>query len=329
MHQLSQDKGVLDSFHTLDLLAWRIAMSQAVVPLDIHELGPAPFAGRCRQASVGAVGLFDMETSAHMVHRTPQLITDDQPRFYKMSLLLSGRLRLEQDGRTAELQPGDLAVYDTHRPYTLTFPEPSRAMVMIFPQEMVALTAEEVSEVTAVRIPGDHGFGRMINPFFAELSRNLDQLSGAYASRLVHSALDLMVTMLSRELHSRDQSIPASGNLTRQIREYILTNLSDESLTPSSIAAAHFISLRYLYTLFSSGEGQTVSAWIRSQRLARIRRDLTDPLYAEKPVSWIAGRWGLHDAAHFSRLFKAEHGEAPSAYRRRHLQDGVALAHAA
>lgn len=331
MHQLTKDIGVLDSQDHLDLLAWRTAMAQAVVPLEIKEFGAAPFSGRYRQASVGPVGLFDLQTSAHTVQRTPALITEDQPRFYKMSLQLSGQAQLEQDGRTALLGPGDLGVYDTHRPYTLTFPERSRTMIMIFPQEMVELTAEEMGQVTSVCFPGDHGFARMISPFFTELSKNLDQLGGAYASRLVHSALDLMMTMLAEELHRREERHSPADSLSRQIRQYILHHLGEDDLSPASIAAAHFISLRYLYTLFSK-EGQTVSAWIRSQRLAHIRRDLADPVYADRPVSWVAGRWGLYDAAHFSRLFKAEHGESPTAFRRRHLHqipDRPALAYAA
>jgi AraC-like DNA-binding protein len=36
------------------------------------------------------------------------------------------------------------------------------------------------------------------------------------------------------------------------------------------------------------------------------------------PISHIAHRWGFADLAHFSRLFKAAYGEAPSVYRRRH-----------
>ncbi|GAA4911604.1 helix-turn-helix domain-containing protein [Nesterenkonia rhizosphaerae] len=327
MNKPHQDSAVLSRTTTaVGLLAWRTTISETVVPLEIREEGGKPFKGRLRRAAVDRVGLFDMRTTPHSVHRWPHLISDAQPRFYKMSLLLSGRAVLEQDGRTAILEPGDLAVYDTHRPYTLTFPDVSRAMVMIFPQEMVELTAQEMSSVTAVRFCGREGFARMISPFLSELSRNLDQLCGEYASRLVHSALDLMVTMLAQELRRQDEAQSGSGrSLARSIRQYILNRLGDDSLTPSSIAEAHFISLRYLYTLFSD-DGQTVSAWIRAQRLAHIRRDLADPLYADKPVSWIAGRWGLHDAAHFSRLFKAEHGESPTAYRRRHLEGARMLA---
>lgn len=188
-------------------------------------------------------------------------------------------------------------------------------MVIMFPHEAVDLPRDEVAQVTAVRFPRDEGLGRVINPFFVELGRNMDQLSGSHATRLVHSALDLLVTMLSQELHQRRHgAVGPARSLAREVREYILEHLGDPDLTPASIAQAHYISIRHLYTIFSE-EGETVSAWIRSRRLERIRRDLIDPLHADRPVSAIAARWGLLDAAHFSRLFKAEYGQSPTAYR--------------
>lgn len=298
---------------------WRSAVAGAVVPLEIDELDGVAFRGQLGQTRVGDVSLFGIAATPHVVRRTPELISDDDHRFYKLSLQLAGLTVLEQDGRSAVLGPGDLAIYDTHRPYTLTFPEHNQAMVIMFPHELVDLPRDEVARVTATRFPSGTGLGRVINPFFVELGRNLDQLAGTHATRLVHSALDLLVTMLSQELHRHQgPGTNPARSLAREVREYILEHLGDHSLTPSSIARAHYISTRHLYTIFSA-EGQSVSAWIRSRRLERIRRDLADPLYADRPVSWVAGRWGLHDAAHFSRLFKAEFGESPTAYRERRL----------
>ena len=300
---------------------WRSAVARSVVPLRIDELDGVAFRGRLGQTVVGNVSLFHIAATPHVVRRTPDLISDGGDRFYKLSLQLAGPAVLEQDGRSVGLGPGDLAIYDTDRPYTLTFPERSQAMVIMFPHELVDLPRDEVARVTATRFPREAGLGRVINPFFVELGRNMDQLAGSHASRLVHSALDLLVTMLSQELHRRrGPATNPARSLAREVREYILEHLGEHDLTPSSIARAHYISTRHLYTIFSA-EGQTVSMWIRSRRLEHIRRDLADPLFADRPVSWVAGRWGLHDAAHFSRLFKAEFGESPTAYRERLLAD--------
>jgi AraC-like DNA-binding protein len=59
-----------------------------------------------------------------------------------------------------------------------------------------------------------------------------------------------------------------------------------------------------------------VAAWIRERRLERCRRDLLDPVLAERPVSAVAARWGLTDPAAFSRLFRAAYGVPPLEYRR-------------
>ncbi|WP_238580702.1 AraC-like ligand-binding domain-containing protein [Streptomonospora alba] len=302
-----------------DLEVWRSTVARTVVPLEIEELGDVTFQGHLSRTVVEDVSLFEMVATPHRVRRTQDLIAEDEPRFYKLSLQLAGSMVLEQDGRTAELRPGDLAIYDTHRPYTLAFPETNQAMVIMFPHELVDLPRDEVARVTATCFPSDAGLGRVINPFFVELGRNMDQLGGPHATRLVHSGLDLLVTMLSQELHRRLGPVAhPARSLAHEVREYILEHLGDLDLTPASLARAHFISTRHLYTIFSN-EGQTVSAWIRTRRLERIRRDLGDPLFADRPVSWVAGRWGLCDAAHFSRLFKAEFGESPTSYRERIL----------
>lgn len=302
-----------------DLGTWTESISQAVVPLDIEATGGVEFSGQLLQATVEDVALFELATTPHIVHRTAAHISDEDARFYKISLQLSGQAILEQDGRTATLRPGDLAIYDTHRPYRLHFPEPNRALVVLFPHELSDLPPDEVAKVTATAFAHDEGLGRIINPFFRELARNMDQLAGTHAARLVHSGLDLLMTMLSQELHRQHGTVgDPARSLAQEVREYIIARLGDEDLTPAAIAKAHYISLRHLYTIFSNQE-TTVSAWIRSRRLEHIRRDLTDPLLADQTVLAIASRWGLRDASHFSRVFKAEFGTSPTAYRRAHL----------
>jgi AraC-like DNA-binding protein len=91
--------------------------------------------------------------------------------------------------------------------------------------------------------------------------------------------------------------------------------LGDPRLSPTLVAQAHHISVRYLHMLFRD-EGVTVGGWIRACRLERCRRDLADPMLVGLPVHAVAARWGFADAPHFSRLFRAEFGMPPGEYRR-------------
>ena len=99
--------------------------------------------------------------------------------------------------------------------------------------------------------------------------------------------------------------------LLARIQAWIDERLHDPTLSPASIAAEHFISVRHLHGLFAA-EGLTVSAWIRDRRLERCRRDLADPALAGETVASIAYGWGFRNPRHFSRVYRAAYGRAPS-----------------
>jgi AraC-like DNA-binding protein len=101
-----------------------------------------------------------------------------------------------------------------------------------------------------------------------------------------------------------------------RVRTFIESNLGDPDLSPATVAAAHFISTRYLHILFHE-EGESAANWIRTRRLERCRRELKDPVNATRPISSVAARWGFADAAHFSRVFRNFFGETPTSYRER------------
>jgi AraC-like DNA-binding protein len=77
----------------------------------------------------------------------------------------------------------------------------------------------------------------------------------------------------------RTREVPAETRrraLLERIRAFIERSLGDPHLSPASIAAAHFISLRTLHKLFETQQ-TTVADWIRRRRLERCAQDLLDP----------------------------------------------------
>lgn len=304
---------VSHSFHD-----YREAVTASFVPLDVLRVGNDPFWGRLRTVDVEPVHVSEVTASQHLVERTSSMVTSSDPSYYKASLQVSGTGLLIQDGREAVLQPGDLAIYDTGRPYSLVFEEDMRMLVLMFPREHLGLPPEIVKQLTAHRFSSDDGLGSMIIPFLQNVSQNLDRVGGVTGPRLVQSAIDLITTMFASELDLDADPADSHQLLMQQIRRYIDLHLGQPDLGPTQIAAAHFISIRHLHGLFRE-KGTTVSTWIREQRLEKCRRDLIDPLLAHLPVGAIAGRWGFIDAAHFSRVFKAAYEMAPSELRARTL----------
>lgn len=141
-------------------------------------------------------------------------------------------------------------------------------------------------------------------------------------ARVGTAALDLLTVALAGRL-DRHRQVPddvSKRALVLRVHAFVEDQLADPELTPRTVAAAHHVSLRSLYKLFE-GEPTSVAGLIRQRRLERCRRDLLNPSLGDVPVSAIAARRGLTNAAHFSRAFRATYGASPVEYRR--LGDGA------
>lgn len=293
---------------------YRDAVTATFVPLEVSRVGHDPFWGRLRTIDVAPVHVSEVTASQHVVERTSTLVDGAQPAFYKASLQLSGTGLLVQDGREALLQPGDLTIYDTGRPYSLVFESDMRMLVLMFPREQLGLPPSAIKDLTAHRFSSDDNLGAIIIPFLQNASQSLERLGGLTGPRVVRAAIDLITTMCANELDLDVDPGDSHQLLMQQIRRYIDLNLGSPELGPGQIASVHFISTRLLHGLFQE-KGTTVSTWIREQRLERCRRDLIDPLSVHLSVAAIAARWGFFEPAHFSRTFKAAYGVAPSELR--------------
>lgn len=299
---------------TTDFSTFRNSVSTSFVPLEVTSDAAHSFRGRLRSRDIDSLHVAEVTATPHVVERTPNLISRADRHYYKISVLLSGTGLLLQDNREAVLQPGDLAIYDTHRPYSLVFDEDFRTLVIMFGKDLIDIPPGMISQLTAVRMSGTEGIGSMVVPFLARLVDNLETLDGGTGTRIAHSTLDLITTLYTRELALEHTAAHPHQALMHRVRNYIDANLAAPDLGPARIAAAHYISTRHLHGLFKE-HGTTVAGWIRQRRLHRCRRELCDPVHTGRSIAAIAARWGFSDAAHFSRVFRAEFGQSPSEAR--------------
>lgn len=126
------------------------------------------------------------------------------------------------------------------------------------------------------------------------------------------------VTLLLRSIdHGGDAGSGAEVAPARRVQalRYIEAHLDDPALCPELVAAALHVSRRSLYEAFAADGG--VAGVIRQRRLERARRLLADPAHTGLSVAEVGAAVGIGNAAHFSRLFRAAHGEAPREARAR------------
>jgi AraC-like DNA-binding protein len=298
--------------------AWRSIVCDTLGPLDFRSDPDVPLSGEVEAGHLGPVSVGRVQTATpHSVHRTPGLIRRGSAELYRVVLAMSGNPRLGQDGRAARLRPGEFAVYDFARPYELAYDSAVELAVFGFPRDLLGLPPESAGRLTAVPIAADQGLGALASPLLRRVVLDMETYGPASAARLCTVMVDLLTAAVaeragqaeSLQIESRERA------LLFRVHAFIEQHLGEADLSPSLVAAAHHISVRYLYRLFEA-EDTTVAAWIRRRRLERCRRDLTDPVLGAVPVSAVAARWGLPDPAHFSRVFRHAYGLPPAEYRR-------------
>jgi AraC-like DNA-binding protein len=303
---------------------WAEASAQLFVPLRFCAPPDQPFRGRIRGAALGPIRLCEIAATAHTVQRTPRLVRAGGGEHFKLSLMLEGSALIVQDDREAVLRPGDFAIYDCDRPYTLHGADGYRMVVGLLPHEHFRLAPERVAQLTATRIPGDAGLAWALAPFLARLARMPAAAPEAgtdgvvRSSQVVGNVLDLIGALCESRLPADDPLRPSARRATALLhsaRAYADAHLGDPALSPGMIAAAHYVSVRHLHTAFEP-TGISVARWIRERRLERCRAELRDPAHAQETVATIAARWGLVDSSHFSRVFRQAYGMSPRDFRR-------------
>ncbi|MDI6022987.1 helix-turn-helix domain-containing protein [Leucobacter sp. UT-8R-CII-1-4] len=300
--------------HAESLDSFRSAVNSSFVPLQVESEAGGPFQATLSAAGADGVVFTEVRAKPQLVRRTEETIESGGSGYYKVSLLLSGSGILIQDGREIIMNPGDMSFYDTSRPYSLLFNETFRNLIMMFPKDRLEFPTILTDSLTAVSLGEQHHLAKVIAPFIAQASPQLPMLPSLARTKLAHTSLDLINTMLSAILDVENSPRSPHEVLLQKIYGHINTNLGSPTLSPGSIAAAHYISVRHLHALFAEHD-TTVSTVIKQRRLEHARADLTDPAFSTKTVAAIAARWGFVDAAHFSRVFKQHYGVSPSELR--------------
>src|SRR5699024_2775641 len=147
------------------------------------------------------------------------------------------------------------------RPYTLSFDSDFSSYVMIFPQSRVNLPLAAVGQLNATPIGADHPLGAVVAQIISQASAMLRTRNRATCSRLAGNVVDLLTMVMADELTAAGGEADERQRMWDEITDFIDAHLSDPQLSPSTIAAAHFISVRTLHQVFE-GSGETVAGEI-------------------------------------------------------------------
>lgn len=230
---------------------------------------------------------------------------------YLAIAVLAGEMRLRHGGVTDELGAGDLCVLRNRDEVDIVSSDRAQLLVIRIPGSSVGPHGTVLDAAHGTVWSSVNGTASLVGHLLRGLAAQFDDYIPGNPVRLAEHIIGLIVLMCSDTVSVDAGSHPG---LLAKAKEHIETHLADVELSPDRIAAALNVSTRTLHRMFEA-QGLTISGWIRSRRLEHCRLDLLDRDLDAQSVSRIGARWGLWDAAHFSRLFKATYNLSPRAYR--------------
>ncbi|MFJ4690092.1 helix-turn-helix domain-containing protein [Streptomyces sp. NPDC088766] len=293
---------------------WRAALSRTFAPVDV-TFPDEVCRGSVRTSRLGRLRVATVDGGPLSVRRSPRLIGPDDDQLLVVTLLVAGVAGFEQDGREADLSPGEIVFCDTARPLRMTFPQPFRTKSLLLPRRLLGLDESDLRRLTAAPLRPDTTVGSLLAPFLGRLVDTAATYPPSTGEALARHVVDLLTVLVGERLHQeRADASGESRTLLPRIQTFIDLHLADPDLTPDAIARAHRISVRYLHKLFQA-EGVTVGRWIQRRRLQECRRELARREAAARTIAATARQWGFTSAAHFSRVFRDAYGLSPAEWR--------------
>jgi AraC-like DNA-binding protein len=299
---------------------WADLVCDAYVQLDCEPgAGASGIEGEIVADRLATLELSRVTSTAQVVRRTPARIGRAGEDVLLVSIQTQGRGVVSQDGRDAVLGPGDFALYDSTRPYTLQFDGAFQQFVLMLPGPTLRAMLPRSQRLTARRVAGDRGAGHLMSHMIGALANDIGALAPASAGAVAASVTQILVAGLST---LPDAAAPEPSSLAAlhraSIRALIRQRFREPAFGPAEIAGALQLSPSTVHRAWA-GEEASIADCIWALRLETARAELADPRLAARSVSQIAFGCGFNDAAHFSRAFRARFGTSPRGLRQQAL----------
>jgi AraC-like DNA-binding protein len=290
-------------------------LASTAIPLEIRSADTAQIAVHSTVLPVGSVTLARTDAAHLTVVRSPRLARDDSPPQLSLSLITQGTVRFEQYENAAEANAGELVAYWSTAPYTVDMSSRSLSYTVQIRLDRLGLPYSLVRSQLGRIIATGHPLAGVVSSYLLALGDSASRMRPDERTALEQPIIELVRALFcvsaGDEFAQRD---PLAQSLGTRIVEHLELHLGDPELSAGSIASAHGISERYVYTILKR-LGISLGDWIREHRLAAAAKSLGDPGNVLVSVAALARDAGFTDPAYFARAFRSGYGMSPSDWR--------------
>jgi AraC-like DNA-binding protein len=290
------------------------ALAMTMVPVELHW--PQKRRGVAAHGVIidlGDLTVCSGRTSAFKVERTPALARDALEPSIFVNVQLTGSSMVVQGDREAVLHPGALVIYDSTAPYTLLNDTGMTGEFFRIPHSALAMPHNMIRKACAVSLSPGHPLTSLTNDYLHRLAADPAILTVPNGDLVGHPSIELVRAVIATHLKA-DKFVaePLAATLQLRILEHARDHLNDPDLCAEQIAAAHYISVRYLYKVLAES-GISLADWIRTRRLEACRQELERT--SNSIIAAVARRHGFSNMSSFSRAFRTEYGLSPREWR--------------
>ncbi len=289
--------------------AWRDAICDVYVNVDVRARDPDRYRGFIREAKFGEVVLTDILLSEQRIRRNNRHIARLDKDCYYLQLLHKGRISVLQRGETHNSNAARAAIFSATEQYELYGHGEVRSFYLEIPRDEFARRFPRERVPVSAVLNTTQGLGRIATEFCATLATEGSCLEDDIRAGLGGQLMDVLAFAL---LSSEGDMPAAEGSVKtarlRSVQHWIEAHVADATLSLEKVAVANGMSLRYLHVLF---EGCEISAseWIWNRRLQLAYDCLARG--EGRSITAVAFDHGFNSSAHFSTMFRRKYGVSP------------------
>ncbi|MEO7337693.1 MAG: helix-turn-helix domain-containing protein [Caldimonas sp.] len=297
--------------------AWQAALQDNYGGWQLTQSVGDGFSASIRNRAFNGVRVVECVCDPCTGRLLPRFIDREPEPYIGVQITKAGRERFHLGGEDISLGAGDLVIWTSTRAAEFTVTERLHKVSLVLPWSDIKERLPRGTSFSGTVIDSRVGIGAVLYSHVDSLAHQLELFTEADHAAVRRATLELLTAAMSHRVETPQRGLAA--RYLKQLQDYILANLQDENLSPTSIAAANSMSPRYVHMLFAQID-VSASSWIRTQRLERCRDDLRGRAYRDCSIAEIAYTWGFADPSHFTRIFKQQYGMGPRQYREAHSQ---------
>lgn len=295
---------------------WNRAMREVFrAPWNVMPERPTEFHMRMKAVSLSNTVLSQATLSQTRLCNSPDPAGDKGEHPYSIYTVNQPQ-QVVIRGSSFTLNPGDFTLVDSTLSSRMNTSLPYTTIGLTVPESTLRNFLPSPDQAVGVRFSGSKGLSATVSRMLVSMWELAEK--GALTElgdKLSTSLLELFSACCYLDCPQPVNSGTGGEERRRQIKRFIDNSLRNPDLSVEEVARKMGFSSRYMQMLFAQ-ENNTISRYIRQQRLHGCRQQLADPLWKDRSITEIAFSWGFNNSAHFAKVFREEFGISASELRK-------------